>query len=214
MLGCLDWLKERAGLDNVRVSDTRHVAPIHQCLVLVALCALQAFAPALARDHVVDKAWLDDPSARLSWSDVQRLPMTPYSGVLSRGFDDSALWVRLTSTPCAGRFPVTAMNSFPTSTELVLDSQTLWLSGPLGKVEVTLTESLLLAALSRSAGKKLERWQAMQLIDSKEKGLVAANLEMRISALRKKLSYCGANEDAIRTLRGFGYGLNCVIILN
>jgi two-component system OmpR family response regulator/two-component system response regulator PhoP len=68
-----------------------------------------------------------------------------------------------------------------------------------------------LAALCRAAGQKLERWQAMQLIDSKDKGLVAANLEMRISALRKKLSACGANTDAIRTLRGFGYGLNCQI---
>lgn len=51
----------------------------------------------------------------------------------------------------------------------------------------------------------------MQLIDSKDKGLVAANLEMRISSLRKKLSVCGANPDAMRTLRGFGYGLNCQI---
>ena len=98
-------------------------------------------------------------------------------------------------------------------TELVLNSQTLRLSGPLGEVSVTLTESLLLAALSRSAGQKLERWQAMQLIDAKDKGLVAANLEMRISALRKKLSSCGAPEDAIRTLRGFGYALNCAITL-
>ena len=101
----------------------------------------------------------------------------------------------------------------PAPTELILNSQTLLLSGPLGEVGVTLTESLLLAALSRSAGQKLERWQAMQLIDTKDKGLVVANLEMRISALRKKLCICGAPEDAIRTLRGFGYALNCAITL-
>jgi two-component system OmpR family response regulator/two-component system response regulator PhoP len=53
----------------------------------------------------------------------------------------------------------------------------------------------------------------MQLVDPNEKGLVAANLEMRISALRKKLSACGAPDDAIRTLRGFGYALNCSIRL-
>ena len=39
-----------------------------------------------------------------------------------------------------------------------------------------------LAALCRAAGKKLERWQAMQLVDTKEKGLVPANLEMKKGA--------------------------------
>lgn len=94
------------------------------------------------------------------------------------------------------------------STQLILNSQTLSLTGPQGTVKLTLTESLLLAALARSAGQKLERWQAMQLIDVKDKGLVVANLEMRISGLRRKLAQCGAPEDAIRTLRGFGYFLS------
>jgi len=94
---------------------------------------------------------------------------------------------------------------------LVLNNPKLLLSGPQGEISLTQGEGLLLAALCRAAGQKLERWQAMQLIDNKDKGLVAANLEMRISALRKKLSACGARPDAIRTLRGFGYGLNCPI---
>jgi DNA-binding response OmpR family regulator len=98
-----------------------------------------------------------------------------------------------------------------TATSLVLNSQALSLSGPAGETSLTHGEGLLLAAFCRAAGQKLERWQAMQLVDSKEKGLVPANLEMRISSLRKKLSACGAPEDAIRTLRGFGYGLNCQI---
>jgi DNA-binding response OmpR family regulator len=93
--------------------------------------------------------------------------------------------------------------------ELVLNNAKLLLSGPQGEIALTQGECMLLAALCRAAGQKLERWQAMQLIDSKEKGLVAANLEMRISALRKKLSACGASPEGIRTLRGFGYGLNC-----
>lgn len=102
-------------------------------------------------------------------------------------------------------------NLRPPTTSLVLNSQALNLTGPGGEVALTHGEGLLLAAFSRAAGQKLERWQAMQLIDTKEKGLVPANLEMRISSLRKKLSACGAPEDAIRTLRGFGYGLNCQI---
>ena len=100
-----------------------------------------------------------------------------------------------------------------TSQVLELNSQTLCLQGPLGKVAVTHGESMLLAGLIRAAGQMLERWQAMQLVDPNDKGLVPANLEMRVSALRKKLTACGAPEDAIRTLRGFGYALGCQINL-
>ena len=94
---------------------------------------------------------------------------------------------------------------------LALGAQLLWLKGPSGQVTLTPGEGRLLAGLIRAAGQQLERWQAMQLIDPDDKGLVAANLEMRISALRKKLSACGAPEDAIRTLRGFGYALHCPV---
>lgn len=92
---------------------------------------------------------------------------------------------------------------------LRLDSHSMTLSGPSGQTTLTLGESVLLAAFARAAGQKLERWQAMQLVDAKDKGLVPANLEMRISALRRKLAVCGAPEEAIRTLRGVGYALSC-----
>ncbi len=94
---------------------------------------------------------------------------------------------------------------------LQLDTQTQRLTGPRGAVALTHGEGLLLAAFCRAAGQKLERWQVMQLVDPKDKGLVPANLEMRISSLRKKLDACGAPEDAIRTLRGIGYALNCQV---
>lgn len=94
---------------------------------------------------------------------------------------------------------------------LSLNSKLMRLSGPQGNVTLTHGESLLLAAFSRAAGQKLERWQVMQLVDTKDKGLVAANMEMRISSLRKKLSACGAPDDAILTIRGFGYALSCPI---
>jgi DNA-binding response OmpR family regulator len=99
-------------------------------------------------------------------------------------------------------------DALPSKNGLTLYPPTLRLSGPLGDITLSHGECMLLAALCRAAGQKLERWQAMQLVDTKDKGLVAANMEMRISSLRKKLSACGAPEDAIRTLRGFGYALN------
>lgn len=99
----------------------------------------------------------------------------------------------------------------PSPQGLTLNNQTLRLSGPAGQVALTHGESLLLAAFCRSAGNKLERWQVMRLVDSKDKGLLPANMEMRISALRKKLSQCGAVDNPILTLRGFGYALNCLV---
>ncbi len=95
--------------------------------------------------------------------------------------------------------------------QLVLDPQSMDLTGPKAKVPLTRVEGQLLAALSRAAGRKLERWQALQLVDAQDKGLVPANLEMRISTLRRKLDACGAPPDAIRTLRGFGYCLTCAV---
>ena len=49
----------------------------------------------------------------------------------------------------------------------------------------------------------------MQLVDTLDKGLSVANMEMRISSLRKKLGQCGATGNPILTLRGFGYALSC-----
>lgn len=94
---------------------------------------------------------------------------------------------------------------------LRLDRQAQQLSGPQGTARLTHGECLVLAALARAAGQKLERWQVMQLVDPQDKGLQPANLEMRISALRKKLGACGAPEGTIRTLRGFGYALSSPI---
>ncbi|MDD2713882.1 MAG: response regulator transcription factor [Simplicispira sp.] len=98
-----------------------------------------------------------------------------------------------------------------TTAGLVLHSAALRLSGSTGEAFLSHGESLLLAAFCRAAGQKLERWQAMQLVDSKDKGLSPANLEMRISALRKKMSQCGAPDSPILTLRGFGYALGCQV---
>ncbi len=51
---------------------------------------------------------------------------------------------------------------------LVLNNAKLLLSGPEAEISLTQGEGLLLAALCRAAGQKLERWQAMQLIDNKD----------------------------------------------
>jgi len=82
------------------------------------------------------------------------------------------------------------------------------LHGEAGAVaRLTHRETQLLVALARAPDRSLERWQVLQLIDTTEKGLSAASLEMLISALRKKLIQVGAPEACLRAIRGWGYKL-------
>lgn len=76
-------------------------------LMHLLLLFFSAFAlPAIAQNHIVERAWLEDPSGVLSWSEVQKLPMQPYEGILSRGFGSSRLWIKLRIDPWA--HPVSA----------------------------------------------------------------------------------------------------------
>ena len=104
-------------------------------------------------------------------------------------------------------------NQVQSQASLVLNSQSLSLTGPEGDAPLTHGESQLLVAFCRAAGHKLERWQVMQLVDTLDKGLSVANMEMRISSLRKKLGQCGAEGNPIHTLRGFGYALSCELVV-
>lgn len=62
---------------------------------LILIFLLSCSLGAVAADHVLDRAWVDDPTASLTLTQVQGLPVTPFEGVLSRGFTRSATWVRL-----------------------------------------------------------------------------------------------------------------------
>lgn len=62
-------------------------------LFLLSLLSFSAIAA--AGDHVLERAWVDDPDASLTLAQVERLPATPFKGILSRGFTQSATWIRL-----------------------------------------------------------------------------------------------------------------------
>lgn len=62
---------------------------------LFLLLLLSFSAIATAGDRVLERAWVDDPEASLTLAEVQRLPATPFEGILSRGFTGSATWLRL-----------------------------------------------------------------------------------------------------------------------
>ncbi len=67
---------------------------------VLAFC-LWASTIAHAQGFVAQKAWLEDPSNTLTWDQVQDLSprLTPYQGVLSRGFGSSTIWIRLRLDP-------------------------------------------------------------------------------------------------------------------
>lgn len=50
---------------------------------------------ASATDLVTTRAYVDDPSGQMTLDEVRRQPVTPFSGVLSRGFTQSATWIKL-----------------------------------------------------------------------------------------------------------------------
>ena len=66
------------------------------CLLwLVLLCC----TPSLAQDHIVERAWVEDASGQLSLQAIRQLPEQRFEGVLSKGFGDSVVWVRLRIDP-------------------------------------------------------------------------------------------------------------------
>ena len=96
---------------------------------------------------------------------------------------------------------------------LWLDQSRSLLIGDNGRIEMTHTEMMLAVALTRAPGRRLERWQAMQIIDPKDKGLSTSSLEMRITSLRRKLTAAGATDRPIRAIHGWGYMLCCRLMI-
>lgn len=91
-----------------------------------------------------------------------------------------------------------------------LDLERMQLSGPTGTAELTASDMLVLSALARAPGKKLERWQISEIVGgSHTEPTPASTLEMRITRLRKKLSAVGAPSPQIKALHKVGYAL-CV----
>ena len=50
---------------------------------------------ARAQDLISERAWLEDASRSLTLAQVQQMPFQPYEGVLSQGYGEAAIWLRL-----------------------------------------------------------------------------------------------------------------------
>jgi signal transduction histidine kinase len=54
---------------------------------------------AWAQDHITERAWMEDASRQMSWSEVQRQNLQPFTGTLNKGFGHSVIWLRLRVDP-------------------------------------------------------------------------------------------------------------------
>ena len=87
------------------------------------------------------------------------------------------------------------------------------ITGSKGNAKLTSTEFTLLMALARAKGKSLELWQIYDVLGKDEQTLQKSALEAQLYRLRKKLSDCGAGNQALRSLRLKGYRLYCPIYI-
>jgi len=128
------------------------------------------------------------------------------------GFDElmaavNALSRRLgKSAPTAGGF-----NREPEAIEIHMATASIM--GSTGQAELTPTEFKLLLALARANSKSLELWQIYDVLGKDEQTLQKSALEAQLYRLRKKLSDCGAGNQALRALRLKGYRLYCPIYI-
>jgi DNA-binding response OmpR family regulator len=104
-------------------------------------------------------------------------------------------------------------SSLPEHT-MVLDLSRMQLRGPDGIVQLTAGDALMLSALVRAPGQKLERWQIAEIIGGSESETpTPATIEMRITHLRKKLAVAAGPAPHIKALHKVGYALCSPVVL-
>jgi DNA-binding response OmpR family regulator len=97
---------------------------------------------------------------------------------------------------------------------MVLDLKRMLIIGPETQVEITSSDVLVLSALARAPGHKLERWQIVEILGGTDAETPsAATLEMRISRLRKKLAAVGAPAPQIKAVHKVGYTLCTPVVM-
>ena len=74
-------------------------------LISLVLCVIAFPAHAAPKDTIVSQAWFEDVTGQMDWAQVQQQPLTPFSGVLSRGYGSPPIWVKLRIDPAISNTP-------------------------------------------------------------------------------------------------------------
>jgi DNA-binding response OmpR family regulator len=91
------------------------------------------------------------------------------------------------------------------------DSTQRWVSGPLGRTELSDSESLILASLARAPGQRLPLEQLQVLLQIDGSVFNKSAFEVRMVRLRKKLMGVGAERSCLRSIRMVGYQLGITL---
>jgi DNA-binding response OmpR family regulator len=102
-----------------------------------------------------------------------------------------------------------AMPPAASTVSLTLNLRTLQLGGPLGWVDVSDPDCLLLKALVAGVDQRLDTPCMLERVGKSADALGKRALEVQLVRLRKKLAQAGAPVPTIKCIRGQGYQL-CV----
>lgn len=91
------------------------------------------------------------------------------------------------------------------------DATQRWIAGPLGRTELSDSESLILASLARAPGQRLEMEQLQVLLQIDGSAFNKSAFEVRMVRLRKKLMGVGAERSCLRSIRMVGYQLGITL---
>jgi len=69
---------------------------------LLTLCMVCAAFASIANDHIITRGYWQDDTTRANFEQAKEQKYTAYDGVLSRGYTQSAVWIRLDVVPPAG----------------------------------------------------------------------------------------------------------------
>ena len=86
-----------------------------------------------------------------------------------------------------------------------------WIDGPLGRTELSDSESLILASLARAPGQRLGLQQLQNLLARNGATFNKSAFEVRMVRLRKKLISVGAERSCLRSIRMVGYQLGITL---
>jgi DNA-binding response OmpR family regulator len=90
---------------------------------------------------------------------------------------------------------------------LTLHALGMKLEGPLGFEKLNDNEVVIVSALARAPGQRLEAWQLLQTLGQSMDDSSKSSLEVRIVRLRKKMVQVGAEKGCISNVRNVGYQL-------
>lgn len=68
-------------------------------ILIPFLSLFVSLAQAATADYIVDRAYFEDASNQLTFAQVKEKPFTAFNGMLSKGYSQSAFWVRLKIAP-------------------------------------------------------------------------------------------------------------------